>query len=414
MSKQLKHSANLIAAAIMSLTAVATDAAGAGKAKHYGAPVFDIDKRKKTKTELTDWAAYSAYASTRYSGERNLNLDDNLNDKSDKLSGYVGVAVRAEPAEGFVGFLHAEAELTHRGTHKATTTTADLHIKEALVAYRLSATSTVSAGRLRIGDKQKWVADAAVDGVHLGYKADGTLIELGAFTGTRDNDGLYALGHLARLSTSNAVGAFGVLEAQDGEKRAHLSGYWADKPSDDLSYSFNAGVVVGDGANNQPAGVGFDARAIKKVGEHEWNPQLTVGIAAGSKGFAQTELHSNKTYDGGQTQFNRYGYVYQPELANMAVATLGVGIRPSRMFSLDLAAHAYSQIQPMTTTPDARVRGATNGDAAFLGGEISLVGAWRPTKKSKFEFGLSIFQAGPAYQNQETAKQAYARFSVYF
>lgn len=96
------------------------------------------------------------------------------------------------------------------------------------------------------------------------------------------------------------------------------------------------------------------------------------------------------------------------------VGTIGFGIRPSRMFSLDIAAHAYGQVAPTTTVADARVRGVTTGRSALLGGEISLVGAWRPTRTSKFEFGLGVFQAGPAYQNQDVAKQAYARFSVYF
>lgn len=414
MSIQLKHSTYLVAAAMMSLTVVVSDATAAGKAKYYGAPVFDIDKRKKTKTEITEWAAYSAYASARYSGERNLNLDDGVNDKSDKISAYLGVAVRVEPVESVIGFVHAEAELTHRDTHKAVTTTTDLHIKEAVAAHRLTEQSVISGGRMRIADPQKWVADAAVDGAHFGFKGEGMVVDLAAFRGTRDNDGLYALAHASRFSKTHAIGAFGILEARDGQNRAHLSGYWADKPIEDLSYTLNAGLVVGDGANNQPAGIAFDARAMKQLGDHDWHPQLTVGIAAGSKGFAQTELHSNKTYDGGQTQFNRYGYVYQPELANMAVATVGFGVRPSRMFSLDLTAHAYAQVEPMTATPDARVSGATTGNSAFLGGELSLVGAWRPTKKSKFEFGLSVFQAGPAYQNQEMAKQAYARFSIYF
>jgi len=63
----------------------AAPVAAGKKPKFYGAPVFNIDKRKKTKNEITDWAAYSAYASIRYSGERNLRLDDDAADKSDKL-----------------------------------------------------------------------------------------------------------------------------------------------------------------------------------------------------------------------------------------------------------------------------------------------------------------------------------------
>ena len=414
MSSKIKHAANLIALATASLVGVGSVASAAGKPAAPRLAVFDIDKRKKTKTQITDWAAYSAYASARYSGERNLNLDDGVDDRSDKLSAYLGAAVRAEPVEGIIGFAHIEAELTHRGTHKTTTFTNAFHIKEAVAAYRISEQSALSLGRMRFADPQKWVADAAVDGVHFGHKADGSGLDLAAFSGTRDNDGLYALAHVYRFDNEAAFGGFGVLEARDGQTRAHLSAYSMGDFADDISYTVNGGVVIGDGANDQAMGLGLDARVIAQIGEHDWNPQLTLGAAAGSKGFAQTELHSNKTYDGGQTQFNRYGYLYQPELTNLAVATVGFGIRPSRMFSLDFAAHAYAQIEPLATVPDARVSGTTTGGSALLGGELSLVGAWRPTKKTKFEFGLSVFQAGPAYQNQDMAKQAYARFSVYF
>jgi len=416
MSPRSKTAGNRIA--LMALAALcvvwAAPVAAGKKPKFYGAPVFNIDKRKKTKNEITDWAAYSAYASIRYSGERNLRLDDDAADKSDKYSAYVGVAARAEPVEGFIGFVHAEAELTKRKTHKGATTNKKLHIKEAVVAHKLTETSTISAGRMRFSDARKWMTDAAVDGVHYGFKTDDLVLDLAVVAGTRDNDGAYALAHVSRYTKDRALGGYAILESREGEERAHLAAYWANKPSDTLSYTLNAGVVLGDGAHGQSVGFAADARVIKKLGDHEWNPQLTLGLAAGSKGFQQTELHSNKTYDYGQTQFNRYGYVYQPELTNMAVATVGVGIRPSRMFSLDVTAHAYAQVEKMAGMPAARVSGETNGKSALLGAELSVVGAWRPTRKSKFEIGLSAFLPGPAYENRGTATQAYARLSVYF
>lgn len=415
MSLRTKIASKFISVTVLSLAcALATTASAGKKQKYYGAPVFDIDKRKKTKSEINDWAAYSAYSSVRYSGERNLRLDDGIADKSDKYSAYLGLVGRVEPGKGFIGFAHAEAELTKRETHKGKTTTKKIHIKEAVVSHKITATSTISAGRMRFSDARKWMADASVDGLHYGFKGEDLTLDLSAFEGTYENTGRYALAHVSMFTKTNSFGAFAILESREGEERAHLSGYWADKPSKDLSYTLNAGVVLGDAANGQNVGVGVDARVMKSLGDHEWKPQLTLGLAAGTKGFQQTDLHSNKTYDGGQTQFNRYGYLYQPQLTNMAVATVGVGIRPSRMFSLDVTAHVYAQVEKTAGLPVARVSGETNGTSAILGGELSVVGAWRPTKKSKFEVGLSIFQPGPAYENRKSAKQAYARLSVYF
>ncbi len=369
MSPQSKPAGTRIALTALIAVCVtwAAPAEAGKKPKFYGAPVFNIDKRKKTKTQITDWAAYSAYASVRYSGERNLRLDDDTADKSDKFSAYVGVAARVEPVKDFIGFVHAEAEVTRRRTHKGESSLKKLHTKEAVVAHKIDETSTISAGRMRFSDARKWMADASVDGVHYGFKTDELVLDLAAFTGTRDNNGHYALAHASKFSKTRTIGGFAILESREGEKRAHLSTYWADKPSETLSYTLNAGVVGGDAANGQNAGFAADARVIKKLSDHEWNPQLTLGLAAGTKGFQQTDLHSNKTYDYGQTQFNRYGYVYQPELTNMAVATVGVGIRPSRMFSLDVTAHAYAQVEKMTGMPAARVSGETNGKSAFLG-----------------------------------------------
>ncbi|MEM7268085.1 MAG: alginate export family protein [Pseudomonadota bacterium] len=400
-------------AALCVVWAVPADA-GKKKPRYLGAPVFDIDKRKKTKSALTDWASYGAYASVRYSGERNLRLDDDQADKSDKFSAYVGVAARVEPTVQVVGFTHLEAELTKRNTHSTDYTIKKIHIKEAVASLRLSDTSVISAGRMRFSDARKWMTDASVDGVHYGFKGEDLTLDIAAFEGTRKNNGRYALAHASNFYETSMLGGFAILESREGEERAHISGYWSDKVSDTLSYTLNAGVVLGDAANGQDYGFAADARVIKQLGDHEWKPQLTLGLAAGSKGFQQTDLHTNKTYDYGQTQFNRYGYVYQPQLTNMAVATVGIGLRPSRMFSLDITAHAYAQVEPMTGEPAARVSGETTGKSAFLGGELSLVGAWRPTKKSKFELGLSAFKPGAAYKNRGVAAQAYARFSVYF
>lgn len=403
-----------LAALSIAFAGFGDDAVAGGKTKYLGAPIFDIDKRKKTKHALTDWAQFGAYASVRYSGERNLRLDDDADDFSDKYSAYLGLTARIEPTDRLVGFAHLEAELTERETHKSGYTIDKIHKKEIVGAARISERSTVSAGRMRFSDALRWSTDASVDGVHYGFKGEDLTVDLAAFAGTYDDNGRYALAHVSRFSETDMLGGVAIVESDDGEERVHLASYWSDKVSDTLSYTMSAGVTLGDAANDQSFGVAADVRVIKQLSGHELKPQLTLGLAAASKGFKQTGVESHKTYDGGQTQFHRYGYVYQPELKNIAAATAALGLRPSRMFSVDFTAHAYAQTETMAGPQEARVSGETTGRSRFLGVEASVVGAWRPTKQSKAELGLSLFKPGSAYENRETAKQIYARFSYYF
>lgn len=111
---------------------------------------------------------------------------------------------------------------------------------------------------------------------------------------------------------------------------------------------------------------------------------------------------------------NRYGFVYQPDLTNLAVVSVGFALRPSRSFSIDLNTYAYAQVSSQATTPSARVKGSTTGSSSFLGTEVSLIGAWRPTKKMKVQFGVGVFHAGPAYQNKTSTKRFYLHVTRYF
>ena len=47
-----------------------------------------------------------------------------------------------------------------------------IHRKEIVGAARISERSTVSVGRMRFSDAQRWSTDASVDGVHYGFKGE--------------------------------------------------------------------------------------------------------------------------------------------------------------------------------------------------------------------------------------------------
>lgn len=377
--------------------------------------LFDIETRKKTKSALIDGVTYGAYVNARFIGERNRRLDDGVTDGSDEIAGYAGLALRADLSGALTAFGHGEARInrTTRRT-RPTTEVAEAEIKEALVSYQLSETAAVSAGRMRLSDSERWIIDTSIDGLHFSHIRGGQVLEIAASTDAFEGESTLLIAHAGQVEDDRALHGYAVAETTAKEQRLHLAAAWSHSPSDRLSYTFNAGALLGDAANGEAAGFGFDIRATHTVSAHEWNPQITLGVAAGAPGFAQSEFHTNKTYDGGQMQFHRYGYVFQPELTNMAVGTASVGIRPSRALSVDLGFHAYAQIDRRTETPDARVRGKTTGGSHLLGAEVSLVGAWRPTRKTKFEVGAGVFQAGPAYADRSSATRVFTRFSIYF
>ena len=129
---------------------------------------------------------------------------------------------------------------------------------------------------------------------------------------------------------------------------------------------------MGDATIGAQNGFGFDFRATQKITRHAFNPQIT------------------------------YGFVYQPDLTNLAVVSVGIALRPSRPFSIDLNTYAYAQVSKQVTKPSAHISGPTTGHSSFLDAEVSLIGSWRPMKKMKVEFGAGGFHAGSAYHASST------------
>lgn len=101
------------------LVATSSDTqAGSKKQKPLRTPLmFDIDYRKKTKTQLSERLSTTAYASVRHQGERNIKLDDDTSDKSSENAAYLGLAARADLGNRLIAFGHAEAYIRDKTTH---------------------------------------------------------------------------------------------------------------------------------------------------------------------------------------------------------------------------------------------------------------------------------------------------------
>ena len=405
-----------LALAALSFGFVINDHAFCATPKLVRSPLsFDISTRKKTKIVVNDYLSLSGSVSASYLNEQNLKLDDQKNDYSNQYKTILEVVGRARLSESITAFAHLEFSFKGKDTHIRTyDIMSDVRIKEAFFAYRFTNNTTVSLGRLRLSDKNKWIADKAVDGIHFSRRLQDSGFEIAIVKDDDRNDSTYTLAHYTRFQKKHTIGVYAIAERSKPTNLGHLVGYINNQKNDRFTYTANVAGILGNGIVGEKNGFGFDFRATHKITQHALNPQITFGFAMGSKGFRQTGLQSNKTKDGGQTLCNRYGFVYQPDLTNLAVASIGLALRPNRKFSVDLNTYFYGQVSKQVTTPSARLSGSTTGNSSFLGTEVSLIGAWRPTKKMKVEFGAGVFQAGSAYQNKTATKRFYIRATRYF
>ncbi|CUH76322.1 Alginate production protein AlgE precursor [Tritonibacter multivorans] len=376
--------------------------------------LFHIETRKRAKHKPTSWFQYGASASVKAVWDNNLRRDDGLRDYKRDLGGHIETWARTQITPSVVAFGHIQYGARWIETHSSSyPTRSDFRVKEALVSVATGPQTQLTIGRMRFSDPAKWIADGAVDGLHFAKLGGMSSWEVAAFRGTDDSRPTFAMAHKTWKTDTGRRSILGMAETDAEDRRFYLFGHLTHRPSDHHRFELNSAVVLGDAANQKSSGLGVDLRGIRTL-KGARNPQVTYGFAVGTAGFRQTGLQTNKTYDGGQKQFNRYGYAYRPELSNLAVATLALGLRPSRKFSIDAGLHAYAQLRPSTTAPSARINGQTTGRSRFVGTEISLVGAWRPSKKTKLQFGVGLFKPGSAYVDRSTYSHVYTQLSIYF
>jgi alginate production protein len=106
---------------------------------------------------------------------------------------------------------------------------------------------------------------------------------------------------------------------------------------------------------------------------------------------------------GGSASFRYLGELVRPELSNLWVATAGIGIRPARDISIEVAGHAYRQDVAAPFLRGSRLREDPNGEHRDLGYGIDVVigiERWRPVA---LEIVLGYFAPGPGFDERDDA-----------
>ncbi|NMM05194.1 alginate export family protein [Polaromonas sp.] len=188
--------------------------------------------------------------------------------------------------------------------------------------------------------------------------------------------------------------------------------YWADaamlRGSETLTrYSERADgqFTAGSSSTRRVRGQALDVGATL-IFPVPLRPSVTLGYARGSGGersatldanFRQTGLQENKTRLAGVKRLRRYGELLQPELSNLAVSTLGAGVRVLGNSSVELVAHRYRQRVPSTELPGARLSTDPLGANGDIGRELDLAVVLREWRQVELTFKWSRFKPGAAF-----------------
>jgi hypothetical protein len=147
------------------------------------------------------------------------------------------------------------------------------------------------------------------------------------------------------------------------------------------------------------------------------DPSLTAGLAAASgdeaigpsgatsatdNTFRQSGLQRNRGSWNGVVSFRTYGEVFAPELANLRIQTLGIGLRPLRPLSFDLVWHRYRQDRAAPRLERSGIDADPEGLDPALGTEWNLIAGWEPHAALELRLTAGQFRPGPAFNRHAT------------
>jgi len=154
-------------------------------------------------------------------------------------------------------------------------------------------------------------------------------------------------------------------------------------------------------------------------------PSFTLGHAQGSGGagradldvnFRQTGLQENKGRIAGMKRVRYYGELLQPELSNLSIATVGVGLRLFGNTSLEALAHRYTQVVASSSLAGSRLSSDPGGEHRDIGRELDVVLAVREWRHVELSLVWAQFRPGLAFaaNRRDTARSLEAGLALNF
>ena len=139
-----------------------------------------------------------------------------------------------------------------------------------------------------------------------------------------------------------------------------------------------------------------------------FKPQFTISHAKGSGdkpktpgkngAYRQTGIHQNEGKYEGNSRFQYYGEVLRPNLSNIQITSLALGIPVAKYGWVETIWHDYRQEYADNRISGASINENPNGANKRLGQEIDIIMSYRPTSAWEFELTAGAFRSGRAFE----------------
>ena len=270
-------------------------------------------------------------------------------------------------------------------------------------------------GRQRFRDRREWTYDDQLDSLRLHLKTKKLKWEFAAaksvFRPTNSRaDQLHFIGSVRYLLARKSCLRGYFIKRNDLTPRDE-DPVWFGVSSRGLInartlYWAEASRMMGRHRRDLLRGYAFDVGGSYRF-PLPWRPTLSGSYAYSSGGedkkngidrnFRQTRLQDNTDRLGGIRRYNYYGLLVDPELFNLKIPTVDLGLRPSRSLSVNFIYHSYRQAVASRDIGDMNLTRSPNGRDPRLGQEIDTVIAFRRKNYVDVKLLIGMFFPGPAF-----------------
>ncbi|MFQ5565379.1 MAG: alginate export family protein [Paracoccaceae bacterium] len=389
---------------------------------------FASDKPVDADHHLTGSLSIGARLEVKTETEIDFDLDAQTNEDTLVTRPHLEVALAYEPSARFRAY--TELELSRELILKDPDTKdaeIQLELKQAYVALRdIVDGVTLTLGRQYMGDEREWLLDEELDGAELILRSDGLALELSygregivrrdLLMDEEETQPDYFIARgFAAVGEDSQASAFALYqdghEGKSDEDLLFLGVQSFGDLGNHVDFWADGAAVFGEAQGREVRGFGFDVGVTKTFKELPMRPYLTAGAAFGSgddgsgndTAFRQSGLHGNSDRFGGVTSLHYYGEVLDPELSNLAILTLGAGIRPTPRSSVDLVYHRYRQHRREDDLRDVSIDADPDGRSRHIGDEIDLIIGIKEIGNIDLELVGGAFMPGRAFEDRDPA-----------
>jgi alginate production protein len=325
--------------------------------------------------------------------EDNYNLNREVHKSRRDYFGSVTAELRWQPLPDVSALVRGRGSYRYRiDQDKPDDKLEDLRLSEGWVYWSdiLGSGADLQVGRQDFDDRREWLYDQNLDAVRVVWSRGSFRAELSASTTLSDGSDLdrhseNLIAYLSNNDPSRHLAAY-VVDRRDGrepkEYPIHFGvrafGDWL--PDNDSWFEYS--VLRGYADNVNLEGWALDLGTT-------WSPSFIgpfyaiAGFAYATgddpstqnvdESFRQTGFQDNNDKFGGVTSLSYYGELVNPELSNLGILTLGLGVRPTSDSSVDLIYHDYRLSEAATKLRSTDIDAQMDGVHLGFGREVDLV-----------------------------------------